>query len=120
VSAKALLRPACWVIGHRNKALMLPEEPFGLYAVSWAGCGRCGQTDMEMPLVEQIDTLMGYVTLWNDVRPIVVAAKKVVAYENRAGMGAAYLGVYAPAGRDLFQAIQRYDELYPEHRRFTA
>lgn len=71
---------------------------------------------MEMPLAEQIDTLMGYVTLWNDVRPVIEAADKVVAWENRVGVGVSYLGVYAGGGRALWEALQRYHTLYPKHR----
>lgn len=44
---RPLLRPLCWVIGHRNAAWMLPEEEFGLYAYSRLYCSRCELTIAE-------------------------------------------------------------------------
>jgi len=41
---RRLLRPWCWLVGHDNAALMLPERELGLVAYSRLFRGRCGYT----------------------------------------------------------------------------
>jgi len=53
------------------------------------------------------DDLMGYVTLWNDVRPIVEAVRDLMptleGYSEDIDLA------------DLRSALARYESLYPEH-----
>jgi hypothetical protein len=84
---------------------MLPEEVFGLYAYLRIWCPRCGKTIAERAIEEQIEVLMGYVSLWNDVRPIVEAAR---ALERLEWSETAEL-------LTLRAALRRYEKLYPEH-----
>lgn len=50
---RALLRPWCRLVGHRNAAWMLPEEDYGLYAYERLYCSRCDLT-FEVRTPEQI------------------------------------------------------------------
>jgi len=114
----------CWILGHIPRVVVLPEDPFGLYRYSQIECSRCGVTLEEgLSLADQIDTLMGYVTLWNDVRPIVDGAREYLAHD---GSGIREKGRWAgdfdvmhlfDARLALRSAIERYETLYPEHAR---
>ena len=103
---RAMLRPACFVVGHSYSATMLPEEVFGYSAYSRTWCSRCGWTLDSYPIEEQIGVLMGYVTLWNDVRPVVEAAQWVTESTFETG----------PHIEALVTALNRYESLYPDHR----
>ena len=107
---RVLLRLVCVVRGHVNAAEMLPEEAFGLYAYSRLFCSRCDTTFEERSIEDQIEVLMGYVTLWNDVRPIVEAAQWVA---NSTGESGPHIDL-------LIAAVERYEKLYPEHKRAAA
>jgi hypothetical protein len=118
---RRLLRPVCWLIGHYNRASMLPEEVFGYSAYSRLWCGRCGRIEAERPIEDQIGVLMGYVTLWNDVRPIIEATRAYLAHD---GSGVKRQGRWAGdydaierahALGALHAAIEKYESLYPEH-----
>lgn len=65
-------------------------------------------------LEQQVSELMGYVTLWNDVRPIVNAARAFMGEPSQVGWDYASQGDPGPA---LTSAIARYESLYPEHVR---
>jgi hypothetical protein len=108
-------RVVCAVFGHADyHTTMLPEEPFGLYAYSRIWCPRCGHVEAERPIEEQIDVLMGYVTLWNDVRPVVEAARAFMGEPSAVGWDYERQGDPGPA---LNAALRRYESLYPEHIR---
>lgn len=110
---RVVLRPICWAVGHWYRATMLPEEVFGYSAYSKTWCGRCGWVLDERPIEDQIDVLMGYVTLWNDVRPIVESAQAFMGEPSAVGWDYAARGDPGPA---LNAALKRYETLYPEHR----
>ena len=57
-------------------------------------------------LEQTVADLMGYVTLWNDVRPVVDAAR---AFLNRSGHP------QTPERAALRDALAKYEALYPEH-----
>lgn len=65
-------------------------------------------------LEQTVADLMGYVTLWNDVRPIVDAARAFMGEPSAVGWDYTTQGDPGPA---LNAAIERYEQLYPEHLR---
>lgn len=52
---RRLLRPICWLRGHRDAFWMLPEF-FGLYRYSRFYCGRCELTFESSPPTEAEET----------------------------------------------------------------
>jgi hypothetical protein len=69
-------------------------------------CRRCGRVDAERPIEDQIAVLMGHVYLWNDVKPIIDSAQWVVESTGESG----------PHIEALIAALNKYEELYPEHK----